>query len=42
MVEDGKAGLALIAATNDLILFNYDLWNLNAIETFAEEISGFS
>ena len=39
MVEDGKAGLALIAATKyDLILFNYDLSDMSG-ETFAEEIS---
>ena len=39
VVEDGKAGLALIAATKyDLILFNYDLSDMSG-ETFAEEIS---
>ena len=39
MVEDGKAALALIAATKyDLILFNYDLSDMSG-ETFAEEIS---
>ena len=36
VVEDGKAGLALIAATKyDLILFNYDLSDMSG-ETFAE------
>ena len=40
MVEDGKAGLALIAATKyDLILFNYDLSDMSGEERFAEEIS---
>ena len=39
VVEDGKAGLALIAATKyDLILFNYDLSDMSG-ERFAEEIS---
>ena len=38
VVEDGKAGLSLIAATKyDLILFNYDLSDMSG-ETFAEEI----
>ena len=37
--RDGKAGLALIAATKyDLILFNYDLSDMSG-ERFAEEIS---
>ena len=37
VVEDGKAGLALIAATKyDLILFNYDLSDMSGTNRLAE------